>query len=117
MVSLLYTLEANPLLELLCRHPILRRGPLFSSKDSLAGFFSVFHSPGFLQVPLAVFLTIPLLNRLVAGVFSQDSTRKIALRALKTAGLGCGKGRGVEWWEKSALLVVFVRVWKRFWRP
>lgn len=50
----------------------------------------------FLRIPLALFLTIPLLNRLVAGVFLRIHP-KICIRGLEN-GLdwAVGNGRGVE---------------------
>jgi hypothetical protein len=77
MVPLPHVIEADPLLEPLCRHPIWRRGRFCSQRTVLA-FFSRFHSHGFLRIPLAVFLSIPLPNNAYCrGFFSPFHWQKI----------------------------------------
>jgi hypothetical protein len=78
---------------------------LFGAREISSLHFSVFHSPRFLRIPLAVFLTIPLLIWAVDPVFSHDSTAKICGLGCRTVGLGCGKGEGSGMMRKQALLV------------
>jgi hypothetical protein len=79
--------------------------------------FSVFHSPGFLHIPLAVFLTIPLLIGLVTEFFLAIPLQKFAVRAVERS--DWAMGRAGEWNDEKnqRSLSRLLRVLSRFLRP